>query len=88
MYSSGMADEKPKQYGEPQRSIRVSKPLWEAAQEQAYQQRTSVNAAVALFLAEWAGHEPDAGSARMPEPAKTEARAAARQAISKLPSMR
>ena len=83
-----MPDEKPKQYGEPQRSIRISQPLWEAAQEKAYQQRTSVNAAVALFLAEWVSHEPDAGSARMPEPAKAEVRSAAATVIRNLPTMR
>lgn len=78
-----MADEKPKQYGHPQRSIRVSQRVWDAAQEQAYQQRTSVNAAVGLFLAEWAGVEPDASS-NVPEAA----RKAARAAIRNLPSMR
>jgi hypothetical protein len=66
-----MADEKPKQYGEPQRSLRISSKVWDAARERAYRERTSVNAVVAAFLEEYGANMPPlAGAAAEPEPAK------------------
>jgi hypothetical protein len=101
VYSEDMADEKPKQYGEPQRSLRVSKEIWDAARERAYRERTSVNAVVVAFLAKYGADMPPLPGATERAPSQKPRRKRApdpdaglavasdpRAAIRKLPALR